>query len=66
MKKIAELRELSVDELKLKVEENSEELFNLRFQQATNRLENPMVIRKTKREIARLKSLITEKQTKEV
>jgi large subunit ribosomal protein L29 len=66
MKKITELRELSVDELQLKVSENTEELFNLRFQQATNRLENPMVIRKVRREIARLNSLITEKQTKEV
>ena len=66
MKKITELRELSVDELQLKVSENTEELFNLRFQQATNRLENPMVIRKVRREIARLNSLITEKQPKEV
>ena len=66
MNKMIELREMTLAELEQKVEDQTEELFNLRFQKATNRLENPMMIRKVRRDIARLKTLIKEKQTKEV
>ena len=66
MNKMVELREMTLTELQQKVDDSVEELFNLRFQKATNRLENPMMIRKVRRDIARLKTLITEKQTKEV
>jgi large subunit ribosomal protein L29 len=58
--KMKELRELTVDELTQKELELKEELFNLRFQQSTNRLENPMRIRQVKRDIARVKTLLTE------
>jgi len=58
--KMKELRELTIDELTQKELDLKEELFNLRFQQSTNRLENPMRIRQVKRDIARVKTLITE------
>ncbi|MCF7794042.1 MAG: 50S ribosomal protein L29 [Candidatus Cloacimonetes bacterium] len=58
--KMKDLRELTVDELNQKELDLREELFNLRFQQSTNRLENPMKIRQVKRDIARVKTLLTE------
>lgn len=59
--KISELRDLTTDELKQKLEDFTEELFNLRFQRATNRLDNPSRFKKVKRTIARIKTLMTEK-----
>jgi large subunit ribosomal protein L29 len=50
---VKELRQLSSDELAEKAKQLAQELFNLRFQMGTGRLENPMQIRKTKRSIAR-------------
>ena len=58
--KPSELRELSIDELKEKETELAQELFNLRFQRAANQLENKMKIGLTKREIARVKTIIHE------
>lgn len=58
--KISELRELTREELDQKLHDFSEELFNLRVQQATNRLENPMRIKIVKNDIARIKTLMTE------
>ena len=46
---VKELRQLSGDELAEKAKQLGQELFNLRFQMGTGRLENPMQIRKTKR-----------------
>ena len=62
--KIAELRDLSMDELKGRGRDLQEELFNLRFQHGTNQLENPMRLRLTKKEIARVKTIIGEKERK--
>ena len=62
--KTAELRDLSMDELTARGKDLQEELFNLRFQHGTNQLENPMRLRLTKREIARVKSIIVEKVRK--
>ncbi len=59
--KIAELRDKSKDELQARERELSEQLFKLRFQRATGRIENPMKIREVRREIARIKTLITER-----
>ena len=59
--KTAELRDKSVDELQIREKELSEQLFKLRFQRATGRIENPMKIREVKREIARIKTLLTER-----
>ena len=58
--KPSELRELSIEELKERETELAQELFNLRFQRAANQLENKMKIGITKREIARVKTIIHE------
>ncbi len=57
-----ELRNLSDAELNQKVREFKEELFNLRFQHATAQLDNPMRIREVKRIIARLKTIMRERE----
>ena len=58
--KATEVRNLSQAEIEAKVEELKQELFNLRFQQATNNLENPMRIVAVKKDIARCKTIIAE------
>lgn len=57
---LKELRQLTGAELAEKEKQLVQELFNLRFQFGTGRLENPMQIRKTKRDIARLKTIMGE------
>ncbi|ACL68886.1 ribosomal protein L29 [Halothermothrix orenii H 168] len=57
-----ELRELTDAELQQKLREFKEELFNLRFQHATAQLENPMRIREVKRTIARIKTIMRERE----
>jgi large subunit ribosomal protein L29 len=59
--KISELREITADELLKKEQDMRKELFNLRFQQATGEIENPMRIRTLKKDIARILTVITEK-----
>ncbi len=58
--KAKELRELSAEELKEKDKEASQELFNLRFQKATGQLGNTAIIRKTKKNLARVKTVLKE------
>ena len=58
--KAKELRELTEDELKERERESSQALFNLRFQKATGQLGNTAEIPKTKRELARIKTVIRE------
>ncbi|HPF09176.1 MAG: 50S ribosomal protein L29 [Candidatus Cloacimonetes bacterium] len=60
--KIEDLRDLSVDELKARIEELHIELFNLRFQKAKNLLDRPDRLRLAKREIARINTIIKEKE----
>ncbi|MEW5724085.1 MAG: 50S ribosomal protein L29 [Thermodesulfobacteriota bacterium] len=60
--KAREIRELSVDELRLRENELKQELFNLKFQHGTNQLENPMRIKQTQRDIARVLTIIKEKE----
>ncbi|HXV69623.1 MAG TPA: 50S ribosomal protein L29 [Nitrospira sp.] len=55
---LKELRQLTEAELVDKEKQLVQELFNLRFQFGTGRLENPMQIRKTKRDIARVKTVL--------
>ncbi len=62
---LKELRQLTGPELADKEKQLKQELFNLRFQFGTGRLENPTKIRKTKRDIARLKTVMTEVSKKE-
>ncbi|MBI5635329.1 MAG: 50S ribosomal protein L29 [Nitrospirae bacterium] len=59
--KAAELRETTVEELRKKEQDLRKELFNLRFQQATGEIENPMRIRAIKKGIAKILTVITEK-----
>jgi large subunit ribosomal protein L29 len=60
--KAGELRELSVEELQTKEKELSEALFNLRFQHGTNQLDNTAQIGRTRKDIARVKTILTEKR----
>ena len=59
--KAAELREMTAVELTKKLSELKEELFNLRFQHAINQLENPGRIAVVKKDIARVMTLLAEK-----
>jgi large subunit ribosomal protein L29 len=56
--KTSELHELSVDDLKAKLGELTEERFRLRFRSATESIENPMRFRQLRRDIARLKTML--------
>lgn len=58
--KTSEIRDLNLDEMHRKVSDLKEELFNLRFQHEIGQLENPQRMKLTKREIARLKTIIGE------
>ncbi|HHY71016.1 MAG TPA: 50S ribosomal protein L29 [Thermoanaerobacterales bacterium] len=60
--KVKQIRELTNDELTLKIKELKNELFNLRFQAATGQLDNPMRIRQVRKTIARVKTVLTEKE----
>jgi len=55
-------RDLTQNELNQKVTELKEELFNLRFQLATGQLENPMRLREVRKNIARTKTVLREKE----
>lgn len=63
--KAADLRDLTLDELVRKEAELGVELFNLRFQLATNQLENPMRLPLTKKDLARVKTVIAQKRRAE-
>ncbi len=57
-----ELRDLTDLELEQKLDEFKEELFNLRFQNATAQLDNPMRIKEVRRSIARIKTIKRERE----
>lgn len=58
--KASEIRELGLDELQQKVIDLKQELFNLRFQHQVGQLENTRRLKQTKKDIARLKTVISE------
>lgn len=60
--KINELRELSNEELTQKIAECKEELFNLRFSQATGSLEKPSRINELRKAVARMKTILRERE----
>ena len=60
--KIKEIRELTTEELQLKVTELKKELFTQRFALATNNLENPMKISALKKDIAKVLTVIRERE----
>ena len=61
-KEIKQLRDLSVEKLAEKLQELKKDLFMLRMQHATNQLDNPMQIAAVKKDIARIKTIIREKE----
>ena len=63
--KINEIIDLTNEELDQKLAELKAELFNLRFQHATNQLDNPRVITEVKRTIARVKTILRERELKQ-
>ena len=64
--KANKIREMSLNELEQKLLELKGELFNLRFQMATGQLENPMKVKDVKKSIARIKTILREKELKAV
>ena len=62
-KEIKEVRSLSVEKLEQKLQDLKKDLFMLRMQHATNQLDNPMQIAAVKKDIARIKTIIREKET---
>lgn len=60
--KANKIRELTDEELNKKVSDYKEELFNLRFQLATGQLDNPMRIREVKKNIARCKTILRQRE----
>ena len=64
--KAAEVRAMNKAELEKKLSELKAELFNLRFQHVTGQLENPVKMRELKRDIARVKTIIREKELAKV
>jgi large subunit ribosomal protein L29 len=61
--KAGEIREMSLDEMKRKKDSLKESYFNLRFQNATGQLENTGTLLKTRRDIARIETVIKEQQS---
>jgi large subunit ribosomal protein L29 len=57
-----EIREMSVEDLKAKIDELTRERFNLRFRSATESIENPMRFRSLRRDIARMQTILLEKE----
>ena len=59
--KTSEIRELSSEEIHQELAERKQELFNLRFQRATEKLENPMRFKHIRREVARMRTILRER-----
>jgi large subunit ribosomal protein L29 len=64
MMEVAELRDLSVDDLEARARELEDQLFRMRIQQSLGQLDAPVKLRFTRRDLARIKTVITEKQRK--
>ena len=62
--KIAEIREMTTEELQLKITELKKDLFTQRFSLATNNLDNPMKIPAIKKDIAKIMTVIREREIK--
>lgn len=62
MVKTKELREMSNEQLNAKISECKEELFNLRFSQATGNLEKPSRLRELRKQVAKMKTILRERE----
>ena len=60
--KSKEMREMSIEQIKHNLVSKEEELFNLKIQLSTKQLENPMKIREARRQVARLRTILREKE----
>ena len=63
--KVNEIRKMSASDLEKELVELKSELFKLRFQLATNGLDNPMKIKSTKKDIAKIKTILRERELQE-
>ncbi len=63
--KATDIRNLSLEEMKQKASETEQELFNLRFQHGTGQLENPAKLKKSRRDIARFKTIIRQTESQQ-
>lgn len=60
--KAQELREMTIDDLEMKGRDLVKELFNLKLRHSTGQLEDPMAIRRTRKDLARVKTILREKR----
>ena len=60
--KVAEIRELTVDDLRVRAKDLDDELFRLRIQKSMGQLEAPAKVRDVRRDLARIKTILREKQ----
>jgi large subunit ribosomal protein L29 len=58
--KAEKIRDMNEDEIQVKIRELTEEIFNLRFRNAVRQLQNPLLIRERRRDIARLRTVLAE------
>jgi large subunit ribosomal protein L29 len=61
--KASDVRELSNDEINAKISEAQEELFRLRFRSATQQIENPSLIKSLRRDVARMRTILRQRET---
>jgi large subunit ribosomal protein L29 len=61
--KVSEIRELTVDDLRARVRELGDQVFRLRIQKAMGQLEAPAKVREVRRDLARMKTILREKDT---
>ena len=61
--KADEVREMSTDDLRDQITQKQEELFRLRFRSATQQLENPALIKSLRRDVARMRTILRERET---
>ena len=61
--KVAEIRELTVDDLSARVKDLDDQLFRLRIQKSMGQLEAPAKVREIRRDLARIKTILREKET---
>jgi large subunit ribosomal protein L29 len=60
--KAADVREMSDEEIRTELTQKQEELFRLRFRSATQQLENPALIRSLRRDVARMRTILRERE----
>ena len=62
MTKAADVRDMTTDEIRDQIAQKQEELFRLRFRGATQQLENPSLIKNLRRDVARMRTILRERE----